>query len=221
VPCCAHCQATANQFDAPVAQRDRERYQRHGPDWTTGGILRLVREAGARDASLLDIGGGIGVIPLELLRAGAASAVHVEAAPSYSAAARELLEAEARDGRVRFVTGDFADAVSTVPPADVVTLDRVVCCYPDAEGLLRAAAAHAGRLLALSYPRDRWYVRAAIRLENGVRRLRRNPFRTFVHPPEAFATTLRTAGLAPVRRESSLAWAAELWERSPAERIDG
>ena len=68
-----------------------------------------------------------------------------------------------------------------VPTASVVTLDRVICCYPFYERLLTEALKHASRGFAFSYPRDRWYVKAGVRLENAMRR-RRTTFRTFVHP---------------------------------------
>ncbi len=88
----------------------------------------------------------------------------------------------------------------------MVTLDRVVCCDPDAEALLRGAASRTRRLLAFSYPRDRWYMWILTALENFWRRLRGSPLRTFVHPPERMGAVLEAAGLVRVARQGTLVW---------------
>ena len=101
----------------------------------------------------------------------------------------------------------------TLPEADVVTLDRVVCCYPDAEALLQQAAGRARQLLAFSYPRDRWYVRTLIVLENFWRRLTGKEFRAFVHGPERMGAVLETAGLVRATRRKTLVWTLDLYCR--------
>jgi len=97
-----------------------------------------------------------------------------------------------------------------------VALDRVVCCYPDAEALLHGAASRARRLLAFSYPRDRWYVRAFIALENFWRRLRGNPFRAFVHRPQRMGAVVEAAGLVRTARRGTLAWVVDVYHRQEA-----
>ena len=108
---------------------------------------------------------------------------------------------------------DFISAAAKIPPAAIVTLDRVVCCYPDAEALLRGAASRTRRLLAFSYPRDRWYMSILTVLENFSRRLRGNPFRTFAHPPERMGAVLEAAGLERVARQGTLVWVLDLYRR--------
>ena len=105
----------------------------------------------------------------------------------------------------------------TLPDADVITLDRVVCCYPNAEDLLRSAAQRARRLVAFSYPRNRWYVRAFIAFENFWRRLRGNPFRAFLHPPERMHAVLGAAGLVRgTARLGTAVWLIDLYHREMA-----
>ncbi len=101
----------------------------------------------------------------------------------------------------------------TLPDADVVTLDRVVCCYPDAEALLRQAAGRARQLLAFTYPRDRWHVRTLIVLENFWRRLTGKEFRAFVHAPERMGSVLETAGLVRATRRETFVWTFDLYRR--------
>jgi magnesium-protoporphyrin O-methyltransferase len=93
-----------------------------------------------------------------------------------------------------------------VEPADVVILHRVVCCYPDYQGLLSAAATHARRLLVYSHPADNPAARAAIGAENLLRSVRRNAFRAYVHPPEAMIAAAEAAGVHTSYRQRSWSW---------------
>jgi magnesium-protoporphyrin O-methyltransferase len=215
--CCCVSFVAANQqkFTAAVARRDLERYRTRGPDATT----RLLRDAvlGAGPATnVLDVGAGIGALSFELLAAGAERATVVDAAPAYLAAAREEAGRRNVTQRLDVVPGDFVAVVSTIPPADVVTMDRVVCCYPAYRPLLEAAAQRSRRLLAFSYPRDRWYVRGAVGLENLVRVLLRIPFRGYVHSARAMEAVLTQHGFTRLGRRETLKWSADLYGRAHA-----
>jgi magnesium-protoporphyrin O-methyltransferase len=176
-------------------------------------MLEELRREPLDGSSLMDIGGGIGVLGLELLAAGARQVVQVDASTSYLAAARRQYAERGWTDRHRGVLGDFATVTEPLEPTDLVTLDRVVCCYPDYERLLARASACARRTLALSYPRDRWYVRAVIALENLWRRVTRDAFRAFVHPPAGIAAVLERAGLRRVARRGTAIWAVEVYRR--------
>jgi magnesium-protoporphyrin O-methyltransferase len=136
--CCRgrHTEAE-RQFDPAIASRDLDRYHRKGPDATSRLLLETLGDQPRRADSVLDIGSGVGVLDFELLASGVQTATLIDASPaSLDAAARE---AEARDlaDRLQFVTGDFT-ANPHVSSADVVTMHRVVCCYPDYTSLLQA-----------------------------------------------------------------------------------
>ena len=109
----------------------------------------------------LDIGAGIGVLHHELLDRGTRSAVHVEVARAYVDAARRESERRGHAERVKFLHGDLLALGPSVDSADLVTLDRVVCCYAALEPLVRLSAEKARRYYALSFPHDRWYVAGA------------------------------------------------------------
>lgn len=216
--CCAHCRAIEGKFGRRAAQSDWRRYRRRGPDGTTRRILELLRDVGPGELGLLDVGGGIGVIAHELLARGVRSALLVDAASAYL----ETAAAEARNGgyaeRLRLLHGDFVNVAPEVAAADVVTLDRVVCCYPDYRRLLAAAADKCGKALALSYPRDRWYVRLVVALLNLGRRLARDPFRAFVHPEKEFQRVLAESGLRLRDMRDGLVWRVALYAREAETR---
>jgi magnesium-protoporphyrin O-methyltransferase len=79
--------------------------------------------------------------------------------------------------------------------------------------LLRGAAARARRLVAFTYHPDRWYLRAAIALENFLYRLSGNPFRAFIHSPQRMNSVLETAGFVRAARNETLVWALDLYHR--------
>jgi len=175
------------------------RYRRRGADPITRLLLTELRKWPLQGASILDVGGGIGVIVMELADSGAGSATVVEASPAYFDVARSEMESRYGSRPTQFVVGDFARMAPTLSDADVVTLDRVVCCYPGVEDLLCAAVQRARRLIAFSYPRNRWYVRAAIALENWWRRLRGNPFSGIPSPTATYVCSVGGRRLSPRR----------------------
>ena len=211
--CCSHCAATDRLFGPKAAEDDLRRYRRKGPDPSTRLMLEELRRHPVTGASLLDVGGGIGVLGLEMVAAGVQQVVQVDASAAYLAAAQRQFAERGWGNRHRAVPGDFATLTEPLDASDIVTLHRVVCCYPDYERLLGRAAGCARAALALSYPRDRWYVRAVIALENQWRRITRSAFRAFVHPPTRLAAVLERSGLRRVARRGTAIWVVDLYRR--------
>lgn len=217
--CCSGSVSSAaaeRQFGPTVATRDLERYRRNGPDAASRLLLSALRDHVNREASLLDIGGGVGVIDFELLANGVGSATLVDASPAYLDAAGREAEARQVADRLQRVHGDFAVLGDRITSADVVTLHRVVCCYPDHASLLQAATKHARRVFAMSYPQNRWYIRFWMALENLRRWLFGNPFRTFVHAPAAMEARVAQSGFLLNHRSRTFVWSIDVYERATA-----
>jgi len=214
--CCSACFRYAeaeHQFGAAVAARDLERYRRKGPDANARLLLAALRDHVRTGLSLLDIGGGVGVIDCELLAHGVGSATLVDASSAYLEAAGREAEARRFGDRLLRVAGDFALLAESIQPADVVTMHRVVCCYPDYVSLLGAATSHARQVFAFSYPRNRWYIRSWLALENLRRRLTGNPFRTFVHSPAAMEARVVQGGFVRIHRSRTFFWSIDVYVR--------
>jgi len=201
-------------FDRRSAEGDLERYRKGGPDRSTRMLLDLIRASGVRGASILDIGAGIGVIDHELLREGAGHATLIDAsAPSLEAARNEARRRGHLD-RVDLVDGDFVSRASAIEPADIVTLDRVVCCYPDMESLVRLSATRARSLYGLVLPRDRAIVRVGLRVMNVWFRLRRIAYRAYAHPNARVDAIAAEEGLRPRAEDRTTFWRIVLYERT-------
>ena len=192
---CCQCQGIEGLFNQRQAARDLKAYERKGPAKSTRLLLDALRGAGVEGATLLDIGGGIGAIQLNLLDAGVSSATDVDASSAYLAAAREEATRRGLSDRVSYQHGNFVELAPTIAPADIVTLDRVICCYHDLPGLVGASAAKARRLYGLVYPRDNWLARMVAAGLGLIMRLQRNPFRFFAHRTRDVEALLHAAGL--------------------------
>ena len=207
---CCGPEGYAQFFGAKSARRALRRYRRRGLDR----LGRLIVDALAHrvaGTAVVEGGGGIGDVQVALLEAGAARAVNVELSPEYEDAARELLRERGLEGRVERLIGDFA-AVDL--RGDVVVLNRVVCCYPDYEGLLGAAAARAGSALVLTFPVERTLTRVAFAAMNAWLRLRRSGFRGYVHPVDRMLALLGASGLRPFVDTHGAFWRLVALERA-------
>jgi hypothetical protein len=200
-------------FDARRARSDARRYRKKGLDGHARRLVDHLRQRGVAGAALLEIGGGVGAIGIELLRAGAARATNVELSPGYEAEAGALLAERGLTDRVERRVLDFAARPEAVGRADVVVMHRVVCCYPEMERLVAPAAARAGRLLALTFPRDAWWVRWGIAAANLYERLRRRAFRIYLHPPAAILAAAEAGGLSATFDRTGPLWRSVVFER--------
>lgn len=221
--CCSAFECAADQqFNEKKATEELKRYRTKGPGHTTRLLQEGLGHAGPLSGTLLDIGSGIGSLTFGLLDRGVTHAVAVDASSAYNNVARQEAIRLGRADAVRFVHADFVSVAAALPAATLVTLDRVVCCYPSYKALLNAALDHAEQYLALSFPRDVWYVRLGVTLENAQRRLTKSPFRTFVHPAARMEELIRSAGFERSTRRETWMWSVDVYTRTrarPVERV--
>ena len=140
----------------------------------------------------------------------------MDASRAYIAAARDEAVRQGHADRVRYVAGDFVAVAPEVAPADLVALDRVICCYPDMASLVGRSASLARRRYGLVYPRDTWFSRVGIGILNLRSRLTRSPFRAYVHRTADVEAILASHGLVRRLHRTTLIWQLSLYERPAA-----
>lgn len=214
MPACCGRDGYAELFDEKNARSDAQTYLKKGLDPTGQRMVDEIVNRGVAGASVLEVGGGIGALEIELLRAGATRATNVELVDTYEQAARDLLETVGLTARVDRTVLDFAQDGDQVPRADIVLLHRVICCYPDMEALVGVSANHAARVLALSFPADRWWWRVGQLLSRIWFRLRGCAFRLYIHDPRRILAIAESAGLRPVMQRRGWVWQIAVLERS-------
>jgi magnesium-protoporphyrin O-methyltransferase len=191
-----------------------KRYRKRGLDKTARKMVAFLEERGVHGATVLEVGGGVGEIQIELLERGARHTTNLELSPGYDEEAQRLLEEHGLAGRADRRLTDIAVDPETVASADVVVLHRVVCCYPDYEQLLGAVAEHARHAVVFSYPPRNIASRAWSTGANLVLRIARREYRTFVHPPKAMLDVLERRGLRETFERHSLLWQVAGLERA-------
>jgi magnesium-protoporphyrin O-methyltransferase len=213
MPSCCNARGCDGFFTPRVASRAAERYRKKGVDKTAHRMLAFLEGRGIEGATVLEIGGGVGEVQIELLKRGAARSLNLELSPAYDEEAMRLVREAGLEGRAERRFHDIAANPDGVEPADVVVLHRVVCCYPDYERLLGAAADHTRRLLVFSYPPRNVLSRLMLGAQNVLFRLRRKEFRTFAHPPERMIGVIEERGLVLAYTHRPVVWQIAGFER--------
>ncbi len=203
-----------NFFDPQTAQDDAQRYLKKGLDRRGQKLIAYLPAQAGQPLSVLDIGCGAGGVHLELLRRGVArTAVGVDASSAYLAAAQANAAKLNLSEAVTYLHRDFARSPAEFAPADVVILDRVVCCYPHLALLLGAAAQRAQRFLALSFPVEAWWLRWPFFLFDAGLTLFRSRYHPYLHPHAQILSIAQAAGLSLVHRDRNWWWQIMVFAR--------
>lgn len=213
--CCPHA-ASASRLFSLMAGGYYRRFRKRRFEASQEQLLAGLAEVGYRDATLLEIGCGVGALHQELLEQGAARATGIDLAPRMIEKAEQLAAERGLADRTRYLIGDFMVMGEALEPAEVALLDKVVCCYPDADGLVHASLDRTARVYALTYPRDRWYVRAGMALGSLLMWLIRSDFRPYLHDPRQVEAWIRDAGFVKRYENTTLVWLTQVYEKAGA-----
>jgi len=214
-PCCST--DLERGFDEGVAARDLAAYRRDGLPPDQRRLLAALVADGLKDQTVLDIGGGIGAIHHNLLRAGARSVTDVDGSAAYVAVAQEEARRQGDIDRIDYRHGDFVQLADGIEPADVVVLLRVLCCYPDMPALVQASARRARRSYGVIYPRSTWWMRAAAAAFDAVRPVAGSVSGPgYVHMESEVDMAVRKEGFTLLLSETTWFWRVALYRRIAA-----
>jgi magnesium-protoporphyrin O-methyltransferase len=210
--CCIH-NRDAGRFFGWFASRYRKRFARKGLEPSQKQLMEGLTRSGTQGGTVLEIGCGVGYLHQRLLQAGAANAVGVDLSSKMLDEARNQAREQGLSERTDYREGDFVELADSIAPADIVILDKVICCYPDADSLVLRSAHKAARLYAFTVPRDRWSVRVAMWFAGAVLALIRCGFRSYVHDPAAIDRALRDASFERVFEDQTFVWLTRVYAR--------
>ena len=191
-----------------------ERYKNKGLSRSSKLLVRFILDKKVRDRSVLDLGCGAGGLSLELLKEGASDAVGFDLSPKMIGAATELAQANGFESRTKFQLGNAA--TGELPGADIVVMDKVLCCYSEWRPLLKNAI-EAGRVMVgFTVPRDEGIAklpfRLALKVVNYFQR-RRGGVLFYLHPLGTIDKTMRESGFNRRKKQGSRFWLVFLYSR--------
>jgi magnesium-protoporphyrin O-methyltransferase len=211
--CCAT--ELESGFGARDVADDLAAYRRDGLGADQRKLFAALVADGVDGKTVLDVGGGIGAIHHDLLRAGARSVTDVDGSSAYIAAAQDEARRQGLLDRIVYQHGDFVELGDGIEPADIVILVRVLCCYPDMPALVRASTARAMRSYGLIYPRSTWWMRAAAVAFPALQPLKcpiQGP--GHVHLESDIDAAVRSQGFSPTFIDSTWYWRVVLYRRT-------
>ena len=201
-------------FDEKEARHDLDDWHRNGPPRATADLIEAIRAEGVEGGSVIDIGAGVGILHVELLEAGMAAAIDVDLSSAYLAAAQAEADRRGISDRIEYRYGDAVEVLPLLRKVEVVTLDRVVCCYPHLAGLLTAASDRASRLVGLVHPADAWYLRRAVAFYSLIATIFRRHHRFWAHRRREIDRIMEEAGFIAIHRGGSRVWRSVLYRRA-------
>lgn len=214
--CCSQCAGIERLFDDKLAENELNGYRKHGPARTTRILLDALESNDVQELTVLDIGGGVGAIQHELLDSGAQRAVHVDASAAYIHAAQQEAERRGHADQTTYLHGDFVALAPQIEPADIVTLDRVLCCYDDMRALVSLSVERTRRYYGLVFPRYILPFKLFRPVFNTYFRLVRNPYRFYLHDTTQVESLIVDQGFRRVFRRAGVFWQVLVYERTPA-----
>jgi len=208
--CCPHSRSGGRVFSF-FARNYRKRFSKKGLEPSQQQLMAGLQQAGFADATVLEIGSGVGHFHMTILEQGAKSATGIDLAPKMIEEAENWSKDRGLDGRVHYFQGDFMEILSQIEAAEVTVLDKVVCCYPDADGLVHRSLEKTTRVYALTYPRYRLSVRMAIGIGALMMKLIGSSFRPYAHRPDDIERWVTAAGFQKRYQDTTFIWLTQVY----------
>ncbi len=195
-----------DKFDLERAQTELEEYLRTGIKKSSRPLMNLLQKLPLEGKTLLDIGGGIGSIDFELFKRGLTQTTYIDISRAYT----DTFIAEAKRRNImdncRVIKGDFPILAPLINRADLVVLDKVICCYDDYVDLVSSSIGKADKWYAYTIPRDNWWVKVGQKFDGWARSFRGDRFRTYIHPVRKIERLIQKAGFKKIDQRFQREW---------------
>lgn len=210
---CCQCQGIEKMFDKKSAVKELKRYRKKGAQKTTRMLLDAICKSSVKGMDFLDIGGGIGAIQNDLIKEGAKNGTSIEASEAYLEVAKEEARHNGMAEKVSFRHGDFTTTASDADAADIVTLDKVICCYDDIPALVGLSSRLSRKIYGVIYLRDVWWIKLGLPTLNLLLKIRGISFRVFIHPTKKVEEIIFGNGLKRYYYATTFIWQVAVFMR--------
>lgn len=207
------CSTGAEKFFSRKATTYAWRHRWLGLDRVQKLIAWELHSIGLASRSILEVGCGTGALHLELLKKGASRAVGVDISSEMITRARAFAAHNCFADRTEYHVGDFATLDGEIGPADIVILDKVVCCYESPGLLLAAAAARCSDVCIASYPRDAVMPRMMFRTMEWLGERLGWSFHPYYHEPRVLRGLIEGLGLKRIAERKTIVWQVDVYQK--------
>ena len=212
--CCCN-PSYQDMFDDKSAKKELKSYKSKGVKKSTRPLISILQDLPIKGSTLLDIGGGVGIISFELFKRGLAKSTSVDISVAYTQTFQQEAEIAKLSDKIDTYTGDFLSIEKNLPPADLVTLDKVICCYKNYQGLVGTSVAKAQKWYVYTLPRDVWWVRWVQNIGQRIMKLSGSKFESFVHPTAEIEDVVVSHGFRKINTKYHLQWMTVAYEKTP------
>ena len=210
--CCSHSQS-AGKFFSFFAPRYCRRFKKKGFEPSQKHLIEGLDFAGFSGLSILEIGCGVGHLHQTLIEKGAASATGIDLSDGMLKEASAWAKARNLEIKTNYIQGDFMDLADQVKQHEVTILDKVLCCYPDAEGLIQKSILKTEKVYAVTYPRNRFFARLFTFITGLVLGLFGSDFRNYIHDPEQIEHWIKISGFKKKYENKTFIWLTQVYTR--------
>ena len=190
-----------------------KKFNRRGAGKPTKKLLKLLLDQDVKEKTLLDIGGGIGAIQWSFLKNGGKRTMDVDASNGYIHVAKAHAHENNLTNKADFLMGNFVDNSEEIGVHDFVTLDKVVCCYPDYKTLLGLALEKCDQTVGLVFPLGGPISKVTAMFENLYFFFKKNPFQTYIHSPREIENFIISKGFALAKKKISFPWHVQVYTK--------
>jgi magnesium-protoporphyrin O-methyltransferase len=211
--CQTCCESPTGRFFSKFSKRYARKFRKGKLEKVQELLLDGVRSTSVKDASILDIGCGVGALHLTLLAGGASSAVGVDMSDEMLEKARSFAAERNMQDKTTYINGDVVAEAANLAESDITVMDKVVCCYEHLPDLLATAAGKTRRTFALSHPREIWYVRSLFKTQIFFSELFKTAFKPWWHDWKRMEAMIEIEGLRLIKKEETAMWTVLVYER--------
>lgn len=210
---CKHCCGADRLFDLKGAKKELKKYKKKGPGKSSKRLISFIFANDTLGKSLLDIGGGIGALQWAFFKQGGIKTFDVDASLGYLNVAESYAIENGYMDKAQFILGDFVDKSPEISDCDFVTLDKVVCCYPDYKALLEKAMQKCNGTIGLTYPLSGFIPKLIAQFNKLYFMIKKNPFRTYIHSPKEIEHFIEGHGFKIINKSISFPWHVQIYRR--------
>lgn len=206
-----HCCGADLFFNKKTARKEYRKYVREGPSKVTAKIIQQLENQNIEGKSMIDVGGGIGALQWWFLKNGGTQTADIDASSGYLKQAQIHAGENGWQDKTQFIMGDCTDIYPKIYNPDYITLDKVVCCYPNFKEILAATCKKSKKYVSLSYPMDGIIAQAIRGIGILFFMLKQNPFRPYIHPVKEIRDLFTQNGYKRVLNNLVFPWHVETY----------